>query len=85
MNAVTEAVVEWVKTHCSGDNPERDVAADTQLLKENVMDSVHFLNLVTFLESKYRIQFEVDQLIPDNFNTPSAVANLVEKTQSTTG
>ena len=46
------------------------------------MSSLDFLNLVFFLGEKYGVKIHVDDGTPENFETPKAIADLVERTSA---
>ena len=61
-----------------------DVAAggigpDTLLIDEGMLDSVLVLELVAFLEERYRISIGSEEIIPENFETVSKVEQLVRR------
>jgi acyl carrier protein len=53
------------------------VAPATELITENLIDSMEFLELVSFLEEKFNIELDPDVLTPENFKTPLTVASMV--------
>ncbi|AHE97602.1 hypothetical protein THITH_04265 [Thioalkalivibrio paradoxus ARh 1] len=48
-----------------------------------MMDSLDFLNLVAFLEERYGIKIDSDALTPENFETPTTIVALVERSTET--
>ena len=42
---------------------------DTSFLKDSIMDSTGILELVTFIEEKYNITINDDELLPENFDS----------------
>lgn len=53
------------------------LGADDSLLEEGIIDSVGIQDLVTFLEGKFGITVEEDDLMPDNFDSLNAIAEYV--------
>ena len=49
------------------------------LLDKGVIDSTGVLELVAFLEERYEIKVEDDEVIPDNLDSVSNIAAYVEK------
>jgi len=47
------------------------------MLERGMIDSVGVLNLVTFLEDRYKIEIEDDDLMPENFDSLAAINNYV--------
>lgn len=79
MNDIVSKVIDWTNKNCLKDKPDFVVTEDTPLLENNLMDSMDFLSLVTFLEEEHNIKIDTDDMTPDNFETPRAVAALVAK------
>lgn len=48
------------------------------LLEKGIIDSVKMLELISFLEEKYRIKVDEDDLYPENFDTMAAIENYVK-------
>jgi acyl carrier protein len=53
------------------------VDSDTLLLEEKVIDSMGVIELVTFLEATYGVEFTDDDLTVDNFKTIGSISNLI--------
>lgn len=47
------------------------------LLENGIIDSVGMLSLVDFLENKYSIKIDEDDLMPENFDTLDAIEEYV--------
>lgn len=79
MSNTTGTVLDWVKTHCLKDKPNLELKEETSFLANNVLDSLSFLHLVTFLEQQYGIKVDEDDMSPDNFENATTVAALVDR------
>ena len=55
-----------------------DVADDTNLLEEEVVDSLGIFTLVSFIENKFSVSIEAEEVNLDNFETLSSITKLVE-------
>lgn len=49
------------------------------LLDNNIIDSMGFLDLVTFVETEFEIAVEDDELMIDNFESIQSIAEFVER------
>ena len=59
---------------------QQDPVSDTDsLVDHGVIDSLTMMELIGFLERTYGIQVTDDELIPENFETLSAIANFVNQ------
>ncbi len=63
----------------SGICPKVDFANATKLIDDGILDSFDIISIVNELNEHYDIEIDVDDLEPDNFNTPAAMLELIEK------
>jgi acyl carrier protein len=61
------------------------IGNDESLLESGTIDSVGVMQLVAFLEKTYAITVEDDDLMPDNFDTITAIASFIERRQGSAG
>ena len=54
-----------------------ELANDTDLLEDSLMDSLLLMDLIFQIEDLYGIRFASDQINPSNFRTISTIASLV--------
>jgi acyl carrier protein len=52
---------------------------DYPLLDKSVLDSLDILKLVSFLEDRFSIDVDDEDLVPDHFETISNIARFVER------
>ena len=62
--------------------PDVDFANATKLIDDGVLDSFDIISIVNELNEAYDIEIDVEDLEPDNFNTVSAMLQLIEKLQN---
>jgi len=55
-----------------------DVEDDTNLLEEEVVDSLGIFTLVSFIENKFNVAVEAEEVNLDNFETLQSITKLVE-------
>jgi len=58
---------------------ERELPSDLSLLEAGIVDSTGVLELISFLEEKYRIKVNDDELVPENLDTLSGICGLLGK------
>jgi len=56
-----------------------EFADDESLLEKGLIDSTGVLELVTFLETTYKIQIEDEELIPDNLDSVEKIIRFVDQ------
>jgi acyl carrier protein len=52
------------------------ITPETDLIDGGILDSLALLELVSFLEEKFHITLPVEEFIPENFRTATAIAAL---------
>lgn len=60
-------------------NHSNDFDIATNIVKEGLVDSMGILELVSFLERRYRIEIAFEDITPDNFQNVGAIARYVKK------
>lgn len=60
-----------------GEDPNK-LTPTTPLVTGGIMDSVDLLDLIRFLEKRYKIEFSAHEMDPVNFDTMLAVDALVQ-------
>jgi acyl carrier protein len=50
---------------------------DTSLLNSGIIDSGAVFELVEFVEGEFKVKIEDDEVVPEHFESISAIANLV--------
>ena len=67
-----------IETFIFDDNPQ--TLDNTQsFLETGVIDSTGMLELVSFIEEKFNIKIEDDELIPDNLDSVNNVVNYIAR------
>lgn len=78
---IEQELIDYIKTEIAYDRAE-SLSPDDPLL-DGAVDSVDVLRLIVFVEERYAVTVEDDDLVPDNFATVAALASLVRtKTSS---
>jgi acyl carrier protein len=60
-------------------NEHISLKEDDSLTETGVIDSIILLQLVDFLESKYKIEIPLELLTPENFDTLAGISQSVKK------
>jgi len=78
MKEIRGDILEFLKTQ--GFLNEKISLQDNDSLSETgVIDSITLLQLVDFLESKYKIEIPVEMITPENFDTLAGISQSVMK------
>jgi acyl carrier protein len=76
MNETREDILYFLKTQ-GFLNEKMSLHENDSLTETGVIDSIILLQLVDFLESKYKIEIPVDMITPENFDTLAGISQSV--------
>ncbi len=62
--------------------PDVDFETATTLIDDEILDSFDIISIVGELNDHYDIEINVNDLLPENFNSAGAILELVEKLQN---
>ena len=74
-----ERVLEFLRTIQKPDRPLDTVAETDSLVESGLIDSLALLEIVTFLEEQYGIDFAVTGLEPEQLTSVSGILDLIER------
>jgi len=77
MNALKNELFEYVKENTFKETDS--LQSGTMLFVEGIFDSMGFALLLDFLESKYEIVADDEDLVEENFESIDAIANFIVK------
>ena len=63
----------------SGLRPEFDFTVAVNFIEEGMLDSFDVINLVTTLDSEFRISIDGTDVLPENFSSVDAIERLLKK------
>jgi acyl carrier protein len=58
---------------------DRRIGPDTDFIENGILDSTGMLELIGFLEEKFGIRVEDDELVPDNMNSLEKIARYISR------
>lgn len=56
---------------------KKEVDNDISLYQSGIIDSMGTIELISFLENTYKIRFDDDELIAENFDSINAISNFL--------
>ena len=59
--------------------PNVDFTKETRLIDDEILDSFDIISIVGELNDAFDIEINVNDLLPENFNSAEAIFELVEK------
>ncbi len=61
--------------------PDVDFLHEEKLIDDHVLDSFDIISIVQEFNDAFEIEIDVEDLEPENFNTVTAMKNLIDKLQ----
>ena len=59
--------------------PTKDLEALTDIIEGGYLDSFELMSLIAQLNEVFDIEIDVDEIVPENFNSVDAIAAMVER------
>lgn len=59
------------------DTLDADVTSGTPLIDEGIIDSMGVMELVTFIEQSFGVEFDMDDMTVEKLGTVTAIARLI--------
>ncbi|GAB4293313.1 MAG: hypothetical protein Kow0098_14090 [Ignavibacteriaceae bacterium] len=78
VNEVKEIVKQYLLSEFFEGENANELTDDTQLISGGILDSISTLQLVSFLEEQFKIEFHPSEVDQDNLNSISKIANFIK-------
>lgn len=62
--------------------PDVEFEKEKKLIDDGVLDSFDIISIVQEMNDTFDVEIDVEELVPDNFNTIEAMQELIEKLQA---
>ncbi len=59
--------------------PDVDFESEQKLIDSKVLDSFDIVSIVSSINEEFDVDIDIDDLIPENFNSVKAMMSLIEK------
>ncbi len=59
--------------------PEVDFTERVDLVDEGILDSLDIVSIITEIETEFSIEIDPDEIDPDNFQSASAMLDMIKK------
>jgi acyl carrier protein len=73
------AIRDYLLAEVLYDRNLQSLAIDENLIEKGLLDSLAILRVVSFCEEQFGIRIPDTEVLPDNMESVSAIANLVER------
>lgn len=74
---VLAEMLPWL--HAEITDNDTQIGPQTQVIADNLLDSMDLLRLVSHLENRFNISIDPNLIVPENFATPEVVASLIAR------
>ena len=78
MDSIEQAVKDFIVKEFLFDKPGQHLESDDLLIASDIIDSLGIFMLVAFLEKRFGVGVQPDDVILENFETVTAIKRLVE-------
>ncbi len=75
---IEQEIKKFLEEHLLLEDEVKELTSDDSLLEKGIIDSTGILDLVSFIEEKYGIKIDDEELLPENFDSLRAIAQFVE-------
>ena len=58
-----------------------DFEAEKALIDDGIIDSLDLMQLISEIESEFDVEVEMDNIVPENFNSAEAMMAMIERLQ----
>lgn len=82
MSEIAQAVRDQLRAEFLADRPDMEIGDDLDLIEAQIIDSLGIFIMVAFLETRFGVSIEGDEITPQNFETVPAMTSLVERAQA---
>ncbi|MBK8743138.1 MAG: acyl carrier protein [Betaproteobacteria bacterium] len=79
MSSVEEVVREFIVVNFLFGDTQRKLSNDDSLLEHGIIDSTGIMELVFFLEDKYSIEIEANELVPANLDSINKTVDFIKR------
>ena len=80
-----DELVTFIQQQLVGDASVTPISATTELIEGGIVDSMGLMRIVHFIEERAGVRVPDHEVAPDNFETVTAIAALVDRLQGRRG
>jgi acyl carrier protein len=85
MTTIEQVINDYIVQECMFDQPDAVLDNDEHLIESGIIDSLGIFVLVGFLEKRFGVKIQPEDVVLANFRTVVAVKDLVAAKLSATG
>ena len=58
-----------------------DFELENALIDDDIIESLDLMQLISDLESEFDVEIEMDEIVPENFNSAEAIYDMIKRLQ----
>lgn len=82
MDDVEQFVIDYLRSRTSSRSASGALDGSSRLLESGLLDSLELMSLVTHLEQAYGFTLPDDEFVPENFETPRTITDMIRRVTS---
>lgn len=75
---IQDTIANYIKKNFLFDE-NKNIDISSSLIQDGTIDSMGTIELISFLENTYKIRFDDDELIEENFKSIESISDLIHK------
>ncbi len=79
ISQIKAIVKRYIVEHFLENKQVQDITDTTPLISGRLLDSISTMQLITYLEEQFKIEFEAHEVDKENFENITVIANFVNK------
>jgi acyl carrier protein len=79
VSEIETAIQQWVVNVAAATRDAAALTGESRLMDEGWLDSLHIVELAEFLEKRFSVSIDLDDVVPEHFATIGTVAALVRR------
>jgi acyl carrier protein len=79
MREAEQLITEHIRKEFLADKPAQPLDGDTPLIQQGIIDSLGVFLLIGFLEERFGVKIEEEDVVLENFATVKAIVRLVDR------
>ena len=78
---IEQSLKKYIAHELMFEEDETRLSSDVHLLEQGIIDSMHLLQLIQFIEEQFSVTVSDEDLVPDNFRTVNRLKEFVIRKQ----
>jgi acyl carrier protein len=76
---IEQAVLGYLRSRPVAASEADTLNGETRLMESGILDSLELMSLVSHIEQQYGFNLRDDEYVPENFQTPRTIADMIRR------